>query len=114
MRTELLAKLYKEFEIDNLPLEQHGKTSDRLGKLAAERYILEILKISKLWFSIAILFYILKKLRSLMIFLEASNIYLEDISDVYSGDDNLGRTIAGGLPKKMLTSLFSYMMAQKH
>ena len=43
MRTELLAKLYKEFEIDNLPLEQHGKTSDRLGKLY-ERYILEIFK----------------------------------------------------------------------
>lgn len=98
MRTELLAKLYKEFEIDNLPLEQHGKTSDRLGKLY-ERYILEIFKDFKtmIFYSDPILYP--QEATIVNDILEASNIYLEDISDVHSGDDNLGRTIAGGLPK---------------
>lgn len=43
MRTELLIKLYEDFGIDDLPVAQHGKTSDRLGKLY-EKYVLEIFK----------------------------------------------------------------------
>ncbi|USA46653.1 MspI family type II restriction endonuclease [Acinetobacter sp. C26M] len=98
MRTELLAELYEEFGIDNLPLEQHGRTSDRLGKLY-ERYILEIFSDFK-----TMIFYsdpIVYPQESTIVnrILEALNIYLEDISDVSSSDSSLGRTIAGGLPK---------------
>lgn len=98
MRTEILTELYDEFEIDNLPLEQHGRTSDRLGKLY-ERYILEIFKDFKtmIFYSDPILYP--QEAKIVNDILEALNIYLEDISDVSSGDDGLGRTIAGGLPK---------------
>lgn len=98
MRTELLADLYKKFDIDNLPLEQHGKTSDRLGKLY-ERYLLEIFKNYK-----SMIFYsdpdlYPQEAEIVRDVLESLNIHLEDISDVSSSDEGLGRTIAGGLPK---------------
>lgn len=98
MRTEILAKLYEEFGIDILPLEQHGRTSDRLGKLY-ERYILEIFRDFKtmIFYSDPILYP--QEATIVNDVLEALNIYLEDISDISSNDDGLGRTIAGGLPK---------------
>ncbi|TCM68663.1 restriction endonuclease MspI [Acinetobacter calcoaceticus] len=98
MRTEILTNLYDEFEIDSLPLEQHGKTSDRLGKLY-ERYTLEIFKDFKtmIFYSDPILYP--QEAKIVKDILEALNIYLEDISDVSSSNDGLGRTIAGGLPK---------------
>lgn len=98
MRTELLTNLYSEFEIDNLPLEQHGKTSDRLGKLY-ERYVLEIFKNFKLMIFYSDPDLYPQEARIVHDILEALGIHLEDISDVSSSNEGLGRTIAGGLPK---------------
>ena len=97
MRTELLIKLYEDFGIDDLPVAQHGKTSDRLGKLY-EKYVLEIFKDIQS----------LKKYSSDMYpqerdvsskLLNSLDINLNTIVDVQSSNANLGRTIAGGSPK---------------
>jgi len=98
MRTELLADLYKRFDIDNLPLEQHGRTSDRLGKLY-EEYILEIFKNfqTMIFYSDEILYPQESKIVTEI--LRNININIEDIADVSSSKSGIGRTVAGGLPK---------------
>ena len=97
MRTELLSKLYKDFGIDDLPVAQHGKTSDRLGKLY-EKYVLEIFNDIQSLKKYSSDMYPQEKYFSNKL-LNSLNINLNDIAEVRSSDTDLGRTIAGGSPK---------------
>jgi Zn-finger nucleic acid-binding protein len=97
MRTVLLTTLYKDFGIDNLSLEQHGKTSDRLGKLY-EKYVLEIFKdLTTLQKYNSGAHFQEKNISNKL--LNSLGISLLDICQVSSSDANLGRTAAGGSPK---------------
>ena len=97
MRTPLLQRLYEEFDIDNLPLQQHGKTSDALGKLY-EKYIIEIFKNMDSISTLHSNEYPQEK-DIIQKFLDIKNITFTDISNISSSDHDLGRTIAGGSPK---------------
>lgn len=97
MRTELLSKLYKDFGIDDLPVAQHGKTSDRLGKLY-EKYVLEIFNDIQSLKKYSSDMYPQEKYFSNKL-LNSLDINLNDIAEVRSSDTDLGRTIAGGSPK---------------
>ena len=97
MRTELLSKLYKDFGIDDLPVAQHGKTSDRLGKLY-EKYVLEIFNDIQSLKKYSSDMYPQEKYFSNKL-LNSLDINLNDIAEVRSSDTDLGRTIAGRSPK---------------
>ena len=97
MRTPLLQRLYEEFDIDNLPLQPHGKTSDALGKLY-ENYIIEIFKNMDSISTLHSNEYPQEK-DIIQKFLDIKNITFTDISNISSSDHDLGRTIAGGSPK---------------
>lgn len=97
MRTPLLQRLYEEFDIDNLPLQQHGKTYDALGKLY-EKYIIEIFKNMDSISTLHSNEYPQEK-DIIQKFLDIKNITFTDISNISSSDHDLGRTIAGGSPK---------------
>lgn len=106
MRTELLSKLYDDFGINQLPDIQHGRTSDRLGKLY-EKYVLDIFKdIESLKKYSTDAFPQERCISSKL--LKALNLDLDNILDVSSSDANLGRTLAGGKPKTDATIKFIF------